>query len=61
MGLGEIASRVRQDLAKRADSHGLFQPRFDLLSAIERADAGRVFFKEVDFYTQNYQKTEKDR
>jgi uncharacterized heparinase superfamily protein len=44
MGPVEIASRVRQGLAKRADSLGLFQPRFESLSAPVLTASGRFFF-----------------
>jgi uncharacterized heparinase superfamily protein len=44
MGPAEIASRVRQGLAKKADSLGLFQPSFDSLSALHLAQTGRFFF-----------------
>lgn len=44
MRSGEIASRIRQDLAKRADSLGFFQKRFGSLSTVDSAQAGRFFF-----------------
>src|SRR6267378_3877121 len=44
MSSGEVAFRLRQELAKRADSLRLFQPRFDPPPEVESAQAGRFFF-----------------
>jgi len=44
MSSGEIALRLRQELAKKADSLRLFQPRFDSFPTIESSQAGRFFF-----------------
>jgi len=41
---GEIASRLRQGCARRIDSLGLFQPRFDSQPALESRQSGRFFF-----------------
>jgi hypothetical protein len=40
----EIASRLRQGCARRIDSLGLFQPRFDSQPALESRQSGRFFF-----------------
>jgi hypothetical protein len=44
MGPDEIVSRLKQEVAKKIDSHGLFLPRFDLLPAVESRYTGRFFF-----------------
>ncbi len=44
----EIASRLGQELAKSADSFGLFQPSFNSLAADNLAKTGRFFFDQED-------------
>ncbi len=41
---GEITSRIGQELAKRVDSLGLFQPSFEALAADRFTKTGRFFF-----------------
>lgn len=44
MSPDEISSRLKQYVAKKADSHSLFLPRFASLPALESGHAGRFFF-----------------
>ncbi len=44
MSRDEIVSRLRQEIAKKVDTHRLFQPRRTSLPAIEALNTGRFFF-----------------
>ena len=44
MSRDEIVSRLKQEIAKKVDSHGLFQPQRTLLPAVEALPTGRFFF-----------------
>ena len=48
MGAGEVSSRLGQELAKRLDSLGLFQPAFKSLPTESLARTGRFFFDAED-------------
>ena len=45
---GEIASRLRQTLARETDSLGLFQPSFESLPLAESGQAGQFFFDQKE-------------